>query len=308
MFEFIDAEKTSFPIAFMCQRLGVSKAGYFAWKRRPPSRRAVADARITELIHQIHAGSRGTYGAPRIHAELADDHRVHCGRKRVARLMRIATLRGVCRRRRVKTTRQDEQAQISDDLVQRQFSASQPNALWVSDITYLPTWQGFLYLAVVIDAWSRRVVGWSMASHLRTELVLDALEMALWNRRPAAGLIHHSDHGCQYTSLAFGRRCRQAGIAASMGTVGDCFDNAMCESFFASLECELIDRSRWRTHAEARMAVFDYIEAFYNPRRRHSGLDYLSPAKFERRALQQTIAAEPSPVHENGGTPQLVLR
>jgi putative transposase len=179
VFEFIDTEKTSFPIAFMCQRLGVSTAGYYAWKQRPPSKRAVADARLGQLIHQIHAGSRGTYGAPRIHAELADDHGVRCGRKRVARLMRMAKLKGVCRRRRVNTTRRDEQAQISDDLVQRQFNAAGPNALWVSDITYLPTWQGFLYLAVVIDAYSRRVVGWSMANHLRTELVLDALEMAL---------------------------------------------------------------------------------------------------------------------------------
>jgi putative transposase len=291
VFKFIDAEKTVFPIAFMCPRLGVSTAGYYAWKQRPPSRRAVTDARITTLIHQIHVGSRGTYGAPRIHAELADEHDVHCARKRVARLMRIAKLRGICRRRRVKTTRRDEQAQISDDLVQRQFKASGPNALWIADITYLPTWQGFLFLAVVIDAHSRRVVGWSMANHLRTELVLDALEMALWNRRPSPGLIHHSDHGCQYTSLAFGRRCREAGIAASMGSVGDCFDNAMCESFFASLECELIDRSRWRSHSEARMAVFDYIEAFYNPRRRHSGIGYLSPAQFERRATAQPIAA-----------------
>jgi putative transposase len=168
----------------------------------------------------------------------------------------------------VRTTRRDEQAQLSDDLVQRQFTANQPDALWCADITYLPTWPGFLYLAVIIDAYSRRVVGWSMANHLRTELVLDALEMALWNRKPGAGLIHHADHGSQYTSLAFGRRCRQAGITPSMGSVGDCFDNAIAESFFASLECELIDRNRWRTHTEARMAVFDYIEAFYNPRRR----------------------------------------
>jgi putative transposase len=291
VFEFIDAEKTSFPIAFMCRRLGVSKAGYFGWKHRHPSQRAVADARITKLIHQIHAGSRGTYGAPRIHAELADEYGVHCGRKRVARLMRIAKLRGVCRRRRIKTTRRDEQAELSDDLVQRQFSASEPDALWCADITYLPTWQGFLYLAVIIDAWSRRVVGWSMANHLRTELVLDALEMALWNRRPGAGLVHHADHGSQYTSLAFGRRCRQAGITPSMGTVGDCFDNAMAESFFASLECELIDRSRWRTYIDARGAVFDYIEGFYNPRRRHSALDYLSPAEFERRYRHHTAAA-----------------
>jgi putative transposase len=253
--------------------------------------RAVADVQLTKMIHQIHAGSRGTYGAPRIHAELGDEHGVRCGRKRVARLMRIAKLRGVCRRRRVRTTRRDEQVQLSDDLVQRQFSANEPDALWCADITYLPTWQGFLYLAVIIDAYSRRVVGWSMANHLRAELVLDALEMALWNRRPAAGLIHHADHGTQYTSLAFGHRCRQAGITPSMGTVGDCFDNAMPESFFASLECELIDRSRRLTHTEARIAVFDYIDGFYNPRRRHSALAYLSPAEFERRYLRQPTAA-----------------
>jgi putative transposase len=171
----------------------------------------------------------------------------------------------------------------ADDLVQRAFTATGPDQLWVADITYLPTWQGFLYLAVVVDAASRGVVGWAMANHLRTELVLDALDMALWNRRPAPGLIHHSDHGCQYTSLAFGRRCRAAGIAQSMGSVGDCYDNALAESFFATLECELIQRERWRTHAEARLAVFDYIEGFYNPRRRHSALGYLSPAEWERR-------------------------
>ena len=178
---------------------------------------------------------------------------------------------------------------MTDDLVHRTFAAPAPDRLWVADITYLPTWQGFLYLAVVLDAFSRRVVGWAMADHLRAELVLDALDMALWNRRPRAGLIHHSDHGCQYTSLAFGRRCRQAGIAQSMGSVGDCYDNALAESFFASLECELITRTRWRTHSEARMAVFDYIEGFYNPRRRHSALAYLSPAEYERR-------------HHTGGT------
>jgi putative transposase len=291
VFEFIDAEKTSFPIAFMCHRLGVSTTGYYAWLNRAPSARSVADAELTKTIQQIHARSRGTYGVPRIHAELGEEHGIHCGRKRVARLMRRANLRGVCRRRRVRTTRRDEQAPLSDDLVQRQFTASRPDALWCADITYLPTWQGFLYLAVIIDAYSRRVVGWSMANHLRTDLVLDALEMALWNRRPGAGLIHHADHGTQYTSLAFGRRCRQAGITPSMGSVGDCFDNAMAESFFASLECELIDRSRWRTHTDARMAVFEYIECFYNPQRRHSAIAYLSPAEFERRGRHQTTAA-----------------
>lgn len=283
VFGFIDVEKANFPIAFMCSRLGVSASGYYAWRQRPPAPRIVADARLTTVIRLVHAGSRGTYGAPRIHAELADAHAVRCGRKRVARLMRIAGLRGVCRRRRPRTTRTDPSAAVATDLVQRQFTASEPDRLWVADITYLPTWQGFLYLAVVVDAFSRRVVGWSMASHLRTELVLDALEMALWKRRPAAGLIHHSDHGCQYTSLAFGRRCRDAGITPSMGSVGDAYDNALCESFFASLECELVDRSQWRTHGQARMAVFDYLEVFYNRSRRHSALGYLSPATYESR-------------------------
>jgi putative transposase len=289
-FRFIDAEKACFPIAFMCRRLGVSTAGYYAWLKRLPSARAVADARLSTTIHLIHAGSRGTYGAPRVHAELAHDHDVHCGRKRVARLMRIAGLRGVCRRRYVRTTRRDELAELSDDLVHRQFHTSEPNRLWVADVTYLPTWQGFLYLAVILDAFSRRVVGWSMASYLRTELVLDALEMALWNRRPEPGLVHHTDHGSQYTSLAFGRRCREAGIAQSMGSVGDSYDNALAESFFASLECELIDRSRWRSFTEARMAIFDYLECFYNPRRRHSSLGYLSPADYERRPPSHTTA------------------
>ena len=291
MFRFIEAEKACFPIAFMCARLGVSTSGYYAWRTRSPSPRATADLSLTATIRQIHAGRRGTYGAPRVHAELADAHGIRCGRKRVARLMRAAGLAGVCRRRTIRTTRRDEAAGPSDDLVHRSFVASEPDRLWVADITYLPTWQGFLYLAVILDAFSRRVVGWAMADHLRAELVVDALEMALWNRRPASGLVHHSDHGCQYTSLAFARRCRRAGIAVSMGSVGDCYDNALAESFFATLECELVARSRWRRHAEARMAVFDYLEGFYNPRRRHSALAYLSPAEYERRHRRRTTAA-----------------
>jgi putative transposase len=291
VFRFIETEKAHFPVAFLCRALGASPSGYYAWRKRPPSARAVADAALSTSIRQIHASSRGTYGAPRIQADLADSHQTRCGRKRVARLMRAAGLVGVCRRRVVRTTRREETAPVSDDLVRRTFTAPAPNRLWVADITYLPTWQGFLYLAVVLDVFSRRVVGWAMADHLRTELVLDALEMAIWNRRPAPGLVHHSDHGCQYTSLAFGRRCRQTGIAVSMGSVGDCYDNALAESFFATLECELIARSRWRTRSEARMAVFDYIEGFYNPRRRHSALAYLSPAEYERRQPSQTTAA-----------------
>ena len=291
MFRFIQAEQAGCPVAFMCARLGVSTGGYSAWRVRRPSARAVADAGLTATIRAIHAGSRGTYGAPRVHAELAEAHGIRCGRKRVARLMRRADLVGVCRRRGARTTRRDETTRPSDDLVHRSFAATGPDRLWVADITYLPTWQGFLYLAVILDAFSRRVVGWAMADHLRADLVLGALEMALWNRRPSAGLVHHSDHGCQYTSLAFGRRCRQAGITLSMGSVGDCYDNAMAESFFATLECELVARSRWRTHAEARMAVFDYLEGFYNPRRRHSALAYLSPAEYERRHQARSTAA-----------------
>jgi putative transposase len=205
------------------------------------------------------------------------------GRKRVARLMRAAGLIGCHRRRRHGLTRRDPQAMSAPDLVGRCFTATAPDRVWTADITYIPTWSGWLYLAVVLDVFSRRVVGWAMAEHLRTELVLDALDMAIWNRRPAEGLVHHSDQGCQYTSLAFGRRLRQAGLVASMGSVGDCYDNAVTESFFATLECELLDRSRFATRAQARTAVFDFIEGFYNPRRRHSTLGYLSPAEFERR-------------------------
>ena len=214
-----------------------------------------------------------------------------CSRKRVARLMRAAGLEGVHRRRRTRTTIRDRDGAPAPDLVERVFSASRPDTLWVADITYIPTWQGFLYVAVVIDAFSRRVVGWSMAGHLRTELILGALDMAISRRRPDKGLIHHSDRGTQYTSIAFGRRCREAGIALSMGSTGDCFDNAMAESFFASLETELIDRASFRTRADARLAVFDYIEAFYNPRRRHSAIGYLSPAEFERRYRPETTTA-----------------
>lgn len=211
---------------------------------------------------------------------------VRCGRKRVARLMRQGGLEGVHRRRKPKTTRREPVAQAAKDLVNRNFTAEGPNQLWAADITYLPTDEGYLYLAAVIDAFSRRPVGWSMSTTLKTELVIDALEMAILRRRPGSGLIHHSDHGSQYTSLAFGRRCRRAGIVPSMGSVGDAYDNALIESFFATLECELIDRRRWRTRAEARMDVFDYLEVFYARRRRHSALAYLAPAEFERQHEQ----------------------
>ena len=270
-------------VATMTRVLGVSPSGYYAWRKRPLSARARTDVELTAHIQAVHRESRGTYGAPRIHAELGAQG-VRIGRKRVARLMRAAGLHGLSRRKQFRTTVRDKTARSAPDLVERQFTAEGPDRLWVADITYVPTWAGFLYLAVVLDAWSRRVVGWAMACHLRTELVLAALDMAVAHRRPL-DVIHHSDQGCQYTSVAFGGRCREAGVRPSMGSVGDAYDNALCESFFATLECELLDRQRFRTQADARLAVFDFIEGWYNPRRRHSALDYLSPIAYEKREL-----------------------
>jgi putative transposase len=285
-------------IATMCRVLGVSASGYYARLKRPPSARARADAELSARIAAIHQSSRATYGAPRIHAELAAEG-LHVGCKRVARLMASAGLHGVSRRKWVITTVRDRGARPAPDLVERNFAASGPNRLWVADLTYIPTWAGFLYLAVVLDVFSRRIVGWAMETYLRTELVLKALDMSLGQRRPAQ-VIHHSDQGSQYTSFAFGQRCEKAGVRPSMGSGGDCFDNAMCESFFATLECELLDRRRFKTQIEARMAVFEFIEAWYNPHRRHSALDYLSPINYERSHLQETFYRSPTPSTETG--------
>jgi putative transposase len=253
---------------------------------------------LTSRMNAIHERSHGTYGAPRVHAELEAEG-IQVGRKRVARLMRAAGLAGVSRRKWITTTVRDRNARPAPDLVERNFVAPGPNRLWVADITYIPTWAGFLYLAVVLDAFSRRIVGWAMETHLRTELVLEALNMALAQRRPA-GVIHHSDQGTQYTSIAFGMRCREAGVRPSMGSVGDCFDNAMCESFFATLECELLNRRHFRTQVEARMAVFEFIEGWYNPHRRHSALDYLSPINYERSHYSEQLTANPPPSTQPG--------
>ena len=266
----------------MCRVVGVSPSGYYAWRSRPPSARAQADQRLLTRIRAIHAASRSTYGAPRIHAELREAG-VRCARKRVARLMRQASLQGAHRRRRLRTTICDRDAAPAPDLVARAFATDRPNHLWLADITYVRTWSGWLYLAVVLETFSRRVVGWSMADTLESALVVDALNMALWNRRPTPGLIHHSDRGGQYTSLAFGRRCREAGILPSMGRVGNAYDNAMAEAFFATLETELLTRRAFPHRGAARAALFDYIEGFYNSHRRHSALGYLSPAAYERR-------------------------
>ena len=294
----MSANQAIYGVATMCRVLAVSASGYYAWLKRPPSARARADAALTARIRAVHQYSRGTYGAPRIHQELlAAEIRTGC--KRIARLMRTAGLKGASRRRWMVTTVREQNHRPAPDLVNRNFAASAPNCVWVADITYIPTWAGFLYLAVVLDVFSRRIVGWAMATHLRTELVLAALNMAIGQRRPAA-VIHHSDQGSQYTALAFGRRCDEAGVRPSMGSVGDCFDNAMCESFFATLECELLDRRHFKTQIEARMAIFEFIEGWYNPHRRHSAINYLSPIDFERTYRQNTDYRSPSPSTEAG--------
>jgi putative transposase len=286
-------------IATMCRVLEVSTSGYYAWQQREPSQRARSNEELLQRIRTIHVKSRETYGAPRVHAELKEElkkEKRKVSYNRVARLMRMAGLQGASRRKGCWTTRRDKDARPAPDLVQREFVADAPDCLWVADITYVPTWAGFLFLAVVLDAFSRRIVGWAMANHLKTELVLEALNMAVGRRRPTTDVIHHSDQGCQYTSIAFGSRCREAGVRPSMGSVGDCFDNAMCESFFATLECELLDRQRFPSQIEARIAVFDFIEGWYNTHRRHSALDYASPIDYERRHAELIQVAAP----ENG--------
>jgi putative transposase len=282
-FRLIAEEKPHHPVSRLARVLGVSRAGFYAWQKRPPSQRARSDAALSVHIRAIHAGTDGIYGAPRVHAELADEHSLHVGRKRVARLMRAAGLEGVSRRRfRVGTTTPGGEAPAAPDLVQRDFAATRPDELWFADITYVPTWQGWLYLAAVVDACSRYCVGWSMRDDLRADLVYDALGMAVTRRRPDADLIHHSDRGSQYRSLVFGKLLAESGILPSMGSRGDAYDNAAMESFMASIKTELINRRRFKTKDEARTAIFSYIEAFYNPRRRHKGLGQKSPAAYEK--------------------------
>ena len=270
-------------VAVACRTLRVSTSGYYEWRDRPPSFRAAADETLTVQIKEVHACSRGTYGAPRVHAELRLGRGVRCGCKRVARLMRAANLSGIYRRR---FRRAGAAAPVHEDLVQRRFVADGPDRLWLTDITEHPTREGKVYLAAVLDVYSRRIVGWSIADHLRAELVVDALEMARWRRRPAAGqTVLHSDRGSQYTSWAFGHRLREAGLLGSMGRVGSAYDNAMMESFFATLQRELLDRppsGGWRTRKQLAGAIFEWIEAWYNPRRRHTALAFLSPVAYER--------------------------
>jgi putative transposase len=288
-FRLIEQEKSHHTISRLARVLGVTAAGYHAWKKRPAPRRVVEDERLKKLIEAAHEGSHGIYGAPRIHAELALAHGERVSRKRVARLMVELDLEGVSRRGKRRTKTAQAETPVAPDLVRRKFTAATPNELWIADITYVPTWEGWLFLAVVVDACSRRVCGWSMRDDLKADLVVDALGMATTRRRPGPGLIHHSDRGGQYRSLALGRTLRDSGILASMGSRGDAYDNAACESFMASIKTELVKRQTFKTRDEARLAVFSYIEAFYNPERRHSALGYRSPIEYEKMLKEKCV-------------------
>ncbi len=286
IYRIISAERASFPVSLQCEVLGVSRSGFYGWSNGVPSDRALSDAWLTEKIREIHKQARGVYGVRRVHAELRLGHGIRVGRKRVERLMRQAGISGLITRRRGRTTIRVPGVRVADDLVKRQFMPAAANVLWVADITYLATWDGWLYLAAVQDTFSRRIVGWSMTEHMRAELVVDALTMAVSRRRPEPGLVHHSDQGSQYVSLAFGQQARDAGIAVSMGSRGDCFDNAVAESFFSTLKKELVRRQTWKTRRELGAAVFEYIEVFYNRERRHSTLGYLSPEQYEEQSIK----------------------
>ena len=282
IYTFIYQACSDLPVAACCRVMKVSTSGFYGWRAEPVSDRDLDDAVLTNTIVDIHRVSRRSYGSPRVHAELRLGQETRCSRKRVERLMRQAGISGIYRRKGRGCTRRDPGAEPADDLVGRQFDPDEPDKLWVMDVTEHPTPEGKLYLAVVLDAFSRRVVGWSIADHIRSELVVDALQMAIWRRRPQKDTtVAHSDHGSTYTSWAFGRRLRGAGLLGSMGSVGDCFDNSVAESFFGTLQLELLDEHRWTSRQHLALAVFDWIEAWYNPRRRHSYCEMLSPVDYE---------------------------
>jgi len=282
IYTFIARACSDLPAATCCRVMGVSTSGFYQWKTQPCGARDRADAQLTNTIFDIHRMSRRSYGSPRVHAELRLGLGTRCSRKRVERLMRQAAIAGIYRRRNQGCTRRDRDAQPSDDLVARQFDPDGPDRLWVMDVTEHPTSEGKVYLATVLDAYSRRVVGWSIGDHVRSELVVDAVQMAIWRRQPPEGqTVAHSDHGSQSTSWAFGRRLRSAGLLGSMGSIGDCFDNSVAESFFGTLQLELLDEHRWTTRQQLALAIFDWIEAWYNPRRRHSYCGQLSPVDYE---------------------------
>jgi len=289
---FIAGPCSDLPVAACCRVMKVSTSAFYDWAKNPVSDRDWDDALLTNTIVDIHRMSRRSYGSPRVHAELRLGEGICCSRKRVERLMRQAGVQGIHRRRERGCTRSDG-SEPADDLVGRRFDPDGPDRLWVMDVTEHPTDEGKLYCGVVLDAWSRRIVGWSIADHMRSELVVDALQMAVWRRQPPEGqTVAHSDHGSQYTSWAFGRRLRGAGLLGSMGSIGDCYDNSVAESFFGTLQLELLDEHRWTTRDQLANAIFDWIETWYNPRRRHSYCGMLSPIEFESvNRVDETVAA-----------------
>ena len=284
-YHFIAAHRVEFPVRRMCAVLGISASGYYAWRRRAPSQRALADAALAVHIQAVFAESRQTYGSPRVHAELVA-HGQRCGRNRVARLMRLAHLRARHKRRYrpPTTTRVDASLPVAPNRLERVFSATAPNCTWLCDITYVPTDEGWLYLAAVLDLFSRRIVGWQLDDTLETSLALKALHLALGRRQPPAGLLHHSDRGCQYASADYQAVLTAHHLLVSMSRTGNCYDNAPMESFFATLKSELIHACHYATRDAARHSIVAYIEGFYNATRRHSALGYLSPVEFERLA------------------------
>ena len=281
-FAFIRAHYLAHAVAIMCRLLGVSRSGYYHWVDRPPSAHARQDERLKNLVLAAWERSGRIYGSPRVWAELRAEHGIRCARKRVERLMREMGIRGKGRGRRRSLTRADRKRPLAPNLVKRLFAAERPNQLWLADISYVESAEGWLYLAAILDMYSRRIVGWCMRSDLESEIVINALAMAIRNRSPGTGLIHHSDRGSQYASLAFGKELAASGLVASMGSSGAALDNAPTESFFATLKSELIEGQVYKTREQARTAIFSYIEMFYNRRRRHSSLGYLSPDEYER--------------------------
>jgi putative transposase len=291
-FQLINQERAHHAVSRLCSVLDVSRQGYWAWRERPPSRRRIEDERLKPRILKAWKESDQTYGAPRLHAELRLAGGAKVGKKRVARLMRELEIQGVSRRRGlVRTTIPDKRTPPAPDLVNRDFTAERPDQTWVADITYVPTYEGWLFLAAVMDLYSRKIVGWSMRDDLEAPLVVDAISMAVTRRKPKPGLVHHSDRGSQYTSIAMGRTLRDSKIMASMGSRGDPWDNASAESCISTIKNELVKRRTFATRDQARLALFRYIEAFYNPLRRHSSLDMHSPDEYERRYWEDNAAA-----------------
>jgi len=280
----IDYRRIQYPIAMMCRVLKVSRSGYYAWRTRPESARAKTDRELTRVIKRVHAQSKGVYGSPKVRADLEAEGYQY-GRHKVARLMRNAGLRGCPKRRFRVTTKRDPKHGVAKNLLKQDFHAEAPNQYWASDITYISTQQGWLYLAVIMDLYSRRIVGWSMSHRIGRHIVMDALAMAIKDRQPGDGLTHHSDRGSQYTSDDFRDELQKHGIVCSMSGRGNCYDNAVVESFFGLMKRERVNRVRYRTRDEAKADLFDYIECFYNRKRRHGYIGNISPAEFERLTL-----------------------